>query len=91
MDMSTLLYLKWMSNKGLLYSAGNSAQCYVAAGMGGEFGGECIHVYVWLSPLAVNQLLTLLTGYTSVQNRKLIKKGLCLALVHTDITRLSCR
>ena len=72
--MSTLLYLKWMSNKGLLYSAGNSAQCYLAAWMGGEFGGECIHVYVWLSPLAVNQLLTLLTGYTSVQNRKLKKK-----------------
>ena len=27
-------------------SAGNSAQCHVAAGMGGEFGGEGIHVYV---------------------------------------------
>ena len=30
-DMSTLLYLKWMTNKDLLYSTGNSAQCYVAA------------------------------------------------------------
>ena len=50
MDMYTLLYLKWITNKILLYSTGNSAQCYVAAWMGGEFGGEWIHVYVWLSP-----------------------------------------
>ena len=46
MDMYTLLYLKWISNKGLLCSTGNSAQCYVAAWMGGEFGGEWILVYV---------------------------------------------
>ena len=37
MDMYTLLYL-WTANKALLYSTGNSAQCYVAAWMGGEFG-----------------------------------------------------
>ena len=30
--------------------SGNSAQCYVAAWMEGETGGEQIHVYVWLSP-----------------------------------------
>ena len=42
-----------MDNKDLLYSTGNSAQCYVAAGMGGEFGGEWILVYIWLSPSAV--------------------------------------
>ena len=45
-DMYTLLYLKWISNKDLLYSTGNSAQCYVAAWMGGEFGGEWILVYI---------------------------------------------
>ena len=56
--MSTLLYLKWMSNKGLLYSAGNSAQCYVAAWMGGEFGGEWIQVYVWLGPFTVHLKLS---------------------------------
>ena len=39
--------------QGLLYSTGNSAECYVAAWMGKEFGGEWIHVYVWLSPFAV--------------------------------------
>ena len=32
MDMYTLLYLKWIMNKDLLYSTGNSVQCYVAAG-----------------------------------------------------------
>ena len=31
MDMYTLLYLKWVTNKVLLYSTGKSAQCYVAA------------------------------------------------------------
>ena len=34
--MCTLLYLKWITNKDLLYSTRNSAQCYVAAWMGGE-------------------------------------------------------
>jgi len=28
-DMYTLLYLKWITNKDLLYSTGNSAQYYV--------------------------------------------------------------
>ena len=46
MDMYTRLYLKWIINKDLLYSTGNSAQCHVAAWMGGEFGGEWIHVYM---------------------------------------------
>ena len=38
----------------LPYSTGNSAQCYVAAWMGGEFAGEWIYVYVWLSRFAVH-------------------------------------
>ena len=38
MDMYTLLYLKWITNKDLLNSTGSSAQYYVAAWMGGEFG-----------------------------------------------------
>ena len=50
-DMNTLLYLKWITNKDLLYSTGNSAQCYVAAWMGGEFRGEWIHVYVMAESL----------------------------------------
>ena len=40
-----------MEDAYLEYLAWNSAQCYVAAWMGGEFGGEWIHVYVRLSPL----------------------------------------
>ena len=49
-----VLYLKWITNKDLLNSKWNSAQCYVAAWMGGVFGGEWIHVYVWLSSFTVH-------------------------------------
>ena len=42
--------------------------------MGGELGGEWIHVYVWLSPFAVPLTITiLLIGYTLIQNKKLKK------------------
>ena len=58
MDMYSLLYLKWITNKDLLYSTWNSVQCYVAAWTGGEFEGEWIHVYVWLSPFAVHLKLS---------------------------------
>ena len=54
----TLLCLKWVANKDLLYNTRNSAQCYVAAWMGGEFGGEWIHAYVWLSPFTVHLKLS---------------------------------
>ena len=43
-DVYTLLCLKWITNNDLLYSTGNSAQCYVAAWRGGKFGGGWIHV-----------------------------------------------
>ena len=56
--MYTLLFLKWITNKRLLYSTWNSAQCYAAASMGGESGGEWIHVYVWLSPFAAHLKLS---------------------------------
>ena len=40
----TLLYLKWIIN--LPYSTGNSAQCYLAAGMGGSLGENgYMHMY----------------------------------------------
>ena len=58
MNSYTLLYLKWITNNILLYSTGNSVQCYVAAWMGGEFGGEWIHVYVWLNPFTVHLKLS---------------------------------
>ena len=53
MDIYTLLHSKWVINKDLLYSTRNSAQCYVAAGERGEFGGEWIHVYVWQASLSM--------------------------------------
>ena len=53
MDMDTRLCLTRRTSKDRLDSKGNSAQCHVAAGMGGELGVEGIHVYISLSPLAV--------------------------------------
>ena len=47
--MYTLLYLKWITNKDVLCSTGNSAQCYVAARIGGEFKREWIHVYLCIA------------------------------------------
>ena len=38
MDMYTPLYLKWITNKALLYSTGNSAQCFVVTRMEEGFG-----------------------------------------------------
>ena len=46
--------LKWITNKDLLYSTWISSRYYAPACMGGGVGGEWIHVYVWLSPLAVH-------------------------------------
>ena len=67
MDMHTLLYLKWITNKDLLFSTENSAQCYVAAWMGGEFGGEWIHVLCMPESLCCPpETITLLTGYTPI-------------------------
>jgi len=56
--MYTLLCLKCITNKDLLYSTGNSAHCYVAAWMSGVFWGKWIHVYVWLSPFSVHLKLS---------------------------------
>ena len=71
MDMYTLLYLKWITNKHLLYSTENSAQHYVTAWMGGECGGERIHVYpswvtllcTWNDHNVVNRLHTYMHIY----------------------------
>ena len=46
MNMNTLLYLKWITDKDLLYSTGNSAPSYTAAWMGEESGENgCMCVY----------------------------------------------
>ena len=76
MDMYTQQYVKWITNKDLLYSIWNSAQCYMAARMGAEFEGEWIHVYEWLSPSAVHRKLAQhcsSISYIPIQNTKLKK------------------
>ena len=71
----TLLYLKWVTNKDLLYSIWNSTQCYVVAWMARGFGGDWMHIYVWLSPFAIHlKLTTLLIGCTAIQNKRLLKR-----------------
>ena len=62
-DIYTQLYLKWITVEVLMYITLNSAQCYVAAQMGGKFGGEWIHVYTWLSSFGcpLETITTLLT------------------------------
>ena len=75
MLMYTLLYLKWIANKDLLHSTGNSAQCYVASWMGGESGGRMdtwigMTEFLCCSPEAIT---TLLIGYTLIENKKFEK------------------
>ena len=53
-DMYTLLYFKWMTNKDLLNSTWDSAQCYAAVWMEGEFGEKWPHIYAWLSTSAIH-------------------------------------
>ena len=57
-EQNYYLRLKAWGKEDLFYSTGNSAQCYVAAWMGGGFGEEWIHVCVLLSPFAVHLKLT---------------------------------
>ena len=45
---------KMYTQQGHTIQHGNSAQCYVAAWIGGEFEEEWIHVYVWLSLYTVD-------------------------------------
>ena len=63
-NMYTQLYLKWINNKDLLHSTGNSAQCYVAAWMGEKSGGEwariCLAESFWCS---TETIIILLIGY----------------------------
>ena len=83
MDMDTLLCLTWRTSKDLLDSTGDSAQCLVAAWMGGEFGEQWLHIYVYMPESLCcppETITTLLTDYTTIQNKNLkniTKKSLC--------------
>ena len=78
LDIITLLCLKWIANKDLLHSTWNFAQCYVAVWIGGEFGGEWIHVYMWLY---TKTNITLLICDIPTQNNK--KIFLSLLIINT--------
>ena len=53
MDMYTLLCLKCIVNKDLLYSTWNSAQCYVTAWMGESLGENgYMYMYGWIPLLS---------------------------------------
>ena len=71
MGMYTLLYLKRITNKDLLYSTGNSAQCSEAAWMGGELG-ENGHMLCMAESLCCppETITTLLTGCTPKFKKK---------------------
>ena len=73
--MCTLLYLKWITKKDLLYSVCKSAHCYVASWMGGEFVGrldKCIRMAESLC-CSPEIIITLLIGYIPIQNKKFKK------------------
>ena len=44
--------------------------------LGGEFEGEWVHVYVWLSPFCSPEtVIALLISFTAVQNKNFFLKG----------------
>ena len=67
-------YLKWTTNKDLLYSKCNSAQFYMAAWMGAEFAGKSICIHTAGSLLCSPDTITLLISFILLQNKKLRKK-----------------
>ena len=67
--MYTLLYLKWITNKDLLYSTWNSAQCYAAAWMGGGWGENGhLYIYGWVPSLFTWNSTVLFISYMPIQN-----------------------
>ena len=70
--MYTLLYLKQITNRDLLYHTWNSAQCYVPGWMGGEFEGRMDTCTCMTESLcySTETTTTLLVGYTPIQHKK---------------------
>ena len=63
-----LLYLKWITNRDLLYSTWKSVQCYVAAWMGREYGMDthiCMAESLFCLPITQHSLLIC---YIPIQN-----------------------
>ena len=94
MAMYTLLYLKWIINKNLLYSSGNSAQCDVAAWMGEDLGrmDTCIFMAesLYCSPETITTFNRL---YANFKKKLKIKKNECVkqqGLGYVSNTHLTC-
>ena len=67
MNMYTLLYLKWITNKDLLYSPGSSVQCYVdGRGVWGRMDMCICKAESLFCPHETTT--TLFIGYTPIQN-----------------------
>ena len=70
MNMYALLYLKWIANKALLYSTGNSAVWGSLDGRGvGENG--YMYVYGWVPLWCTWNYHKLLSSYTPIENKRL--------------------
>ena len=72
MDMSMLLYLKWITNKDLLSSTGNSAQHYVTVWMGGEPRGEDVYS-IWTTEFLCHSPKTITTLFINRLHPSTIK------------------
>ena len=68
MDMYTLLYLKWITDKDLLFNTWNSVQCERSLGR----MDTCMAKSLLCSPETIT---TLLIKYTLIQNKKLKKQN----------------
>ena len=71
--MYTLLYIKYITNKNLLYSTGNSTQYSIMTYMGKEPKKEWMHVYVLLIYFAIQQKLTQHYKSPMMQKKKIEK------------------
>ena len=70
-SVNRLLCLKWVTNKDILRSTENSAQCFLAAWMGREFGENeyLSHSADYSAP----ETITTLISFTPIQNKKFFK------------------
>ena len=73
-DIYTLLHMKHVVNKDLLYSTGNASQHSVMTYMGIESKQEWIHAQAWLSHVSIQQKLTQHCKSTKVQSKLIFKK-----------------
>ena len=75
MDMCTLLYLKWITTKDLLYSTWNSAQCYMQPVWKGCLREHAdMTVYAKSLHCSPETMTTSLIRFTPIQNKKLWEK-----------------